>query len=92
LFMLNSDIAHDSARQLAVRITELTADDSERVNHLFLILFGRPANQTEKADLLQFVASTRSDMEELSQEERELAAWKLACQIGLASNEFIYIR
>ena len=92
LFMLNSDIAHDSARQLAVRITELTADDSERVNHLFLILFGRPANQTEKADLLQFVASTRSDMEELSQEEREFAAWKLACQIGLASNEFIYIR
>jgi cytochrome c553 len=92
LFMLNSDIAHDASLHLAERITELTTDDASRVNHLFRILFSRTAGKAEIDDLLRFIAQTRTDLKDLRPDERELAAWKLACQICLASNEFIYIQ
>ena len=84
LIMMNAPVVLQSSSQLAARLAPL-ADDDQRLQRLYTLLYGRPPLDHEKADALAFVR-------DLSATESSGRAWALLCQSLYAANEFIYLR
>jgi hypothetical protein len=84
LIMMNAPVVLQSSSQLATRLAPL-ADDDQRLQRLYALLYGRPPLDHEKADALAFVR-------DLSATESSDRAWALLCQSLYAANEFIYLR
>jgi len=88
LFMLNSELAFNAARDLAAGIAENSAQKTEaRLNDLYLRLFGRPARPQE-AELL--LGELRSDSGAGAAVPLP-ADWERICRVLLAANEFVYV-
>ncbi|MHC5541836.1 DUF1549 and DUF1553 domain-containing protein, partial [Singulisphaera rosea] len=95
LFMMNSDLVHDVAGQLARRVLDRgDLDDAGRVGILFAEAYGRPPTDLETGKALAFVDryTTAAGPEEGDEAKGRRLAWQAYCQIVVASNEFIYIR
>ncbi len=83
LFLLNSTMMKDRARDLAGRILELGADESSRLEGLWLRAFNRPLERDEREAAAEFLAGVRSGGAD------ELKSWTELCHSLLASNEFL---
>ena len=92
LFHLNSDLAADSAAELANQLLKL-GDDASRVDRLYRAIYGRPATGREVERLVNAVAGFELDLgsREPDAGKRRARAWALACQAALAANEFVYV-
>jgi Protein of unknown function (DUF1549)/Protein of unknown function (DUF1553)/Planctomycete cytochrome C len=90
LFMMNSDVLHQSARQLAAL---LTGDEADRVRTAYLRLYGRPATEREVERALAFVRRVEETMttEKVPPGERRTKAWQSLYRALLAANEFVYV-
>ncbi|HSI12596.1 MAG TPA: PSD1 and planctomycete cytochrome C domain-containing protein [Chthoniobacter sp.] len=84
LIMMNAPVVLQSSTQLAASLAKL-ADDEQRLQHVYALLYGRAPLDHEKSDALAFVR-------DLSATEPPERAWAILCQSLFAANEFIYLR
>jgi len=85
LFMLNSGLVHEAADGLAKRVLSQTDwSDLQRVEHIVLSLYGRPATASECESMLRFVAQADA--------EHRAERWVHLCQAAIASNDFLFVR
>ncbi|HEV7279333.1 MAG TPA: PSD1 and planctomycete cytochrome C domain-containing protein [Pirellulaceae bacterium] len=94
LFAMNSDFVAKRSESLAGMLLEKFSDDAARVDRLYRLVYGRPAEpqQTERAlaYLDQYQVRWReAKPEEADQAERR--AWKSLCRATLAANEYVYL-
>ena len=84
LMLLNHDFSLDQARHLARRLLDGSfPDDPARLQHVYQLLFGRPASSEETAIGLQLLAN--------SNQPGTLEAWLDLAHVLLCSNEFVYL-
>jgi hypothetical protein len=95
LFLMNSDLVHQSARQLTEQLIapELNEVDARTtVNAIFERLYARPCNEAESKRCLEFLESAKqmlANVEDAAQ--RQHLAWSALCRTLMAANEFIYV-
>jgi hypothetical protein len=81
LFVLNSPLLRQCALDLVRRLaTEAPAGAEEQVRWAYLLLFGRPATESQVRQAIEFLGSTPTE-----------ALWVEYAQALLASNEFLFI-
>jgi hypothetical protein len=81
LFLLNHPFVLEQARTVAGRIRAEKSDDTQRLETLYMRLYGRPPSADE----------ARIGKEFLSRSGPAEKAWEEYCQILLCANEFIYV-
>ncbi|MDZ4850322.1 MAG: PSD1 and planctomycete cytochrome C domain-containing protein [Pirellulaceae bacterium] len=90
LYLLNSPFVLEQCDRLAERLLELRVSDSERIQKLFVICFGRPPTSSEsilsERHLQGFEGISEGEGPDL--EKARQAAWSTLCQALLASAEF----
>jgi hypothetical protein len=84
LIMLNSPVAIQSAKKLAIRLRE-AATDEERVKQAFALLFSRQPTFVEQKRVLSLLTDPQFAA---SKDE----AWARVCQTLLSANEFVFLR
>ncbi|MEO1994906.1 MAG: PSD1 and planctomycete cytochrome C domain-containing protein [Planctomycetaceae bacterium] len=85
LFVLNSDFVLRQAKALAVRLQQDGADDAERIQRAYALMFSRRPTQTELDDSLEFLRDP-----ELKSAKR-LSVWEQYALALLGTNEFMFI-
>jgi hypothetical protein len=95
LFMLNSPLVVDAARQLGSAAQSLTGDNVLRVQWLTERCLGRPATQAEIERGIDFLTRYPTFAREPSGDSAGSVvheSWIALCQAIVASNEFIYVQ
>lgn len=94
LMMMNSDFVMQAADALAERALKTDSTDSERVKDIYLICLGREASETEISQDLKLIQDTLQTFSSDSRPDKDrlIAAWSVACQVVLASSEFVYLQ
>jgi hypothetical protein len=84
LFLLNHDFVLQQARELARVLQEqIPADDDNRIDHAYRLLFARPPDPAEKRAAKAFLQNAASRGSE--------AAWIDYAHVLLCSDEFVYL-
>ena len=95
LFLLNSKLMKDRARDLAELILQRSNDDRTRLEQLWIRVYGRPILDAERAEAASFLAGERSaitaDKSDTADKNNaaDTDAWTELCHALLASNEFL---
>jgi cytochrome c553 len=84
LFVLNSEFMVRNAKALAARLNAAAGDDTDRIRHAFLLLYGRPVTERELRLGLAFLAGG-------SASGQALTRWEQYAQVLLSTNEFLYV-
>jgi len=94
LMMMNSDFVMQAADALAGRALRTDSTDSERVKEIYLTCLGREPSDTEISQDLQLIQDTLQTFasDARTEKDRLIAAWSVACQVVLASSEFVYLQ
>ena len=94
LLMLNSDFVMQSAADFAARVIAEGDDDSERLNQMVSIAYGRHASGDELAANLAFLAQAERSLAETEADpnQRRRQAWNVLGQVIVAANEFMYVK
>jgi hypothetical protein len=86
LFLMNHSFTVAQTKALAARLAkEAPKDDAGRVQWLYQLLYGRPAEKAEVKVGLSALARARRDAKD------DELAWEEYCQVLLCANEFIYV-
>jgi cytochrome c553 len=88
LFVLNSEFMARQAKALAARLQETQdEDDATRIRRAFLVVYGRPARDSEVQLGLEFLrtASTAAPRPKM------LTPWEQYAQVLLSANEFAFV-
>jgi hypothetical protein len=86
LFLLNDPFVLEQTKTLTKRLLrENAANNSERIEKAYVLLFGRPPVDEEKAVGVSFLKRFAE------RGQKEDIAWGAYCQALLCANEFIYI-
>jgi len=93
LYLMNSPFVKDQARAFAASLLRAPGNVASRVRLAYLKAYGRPANEDEVDQALDFVdrydqalAGTESDAS-----KRRARAWQSFCQVLFAGSEFVYV-
>lgn len=89
LFLMNSKLMKDRARDLAERVVPFSGDDAARLERLWLRVLNRPIQPAEHADAVTFLTELRKEHGDKTSPETELQDWTELCHSLLASNEFL---
>ncbi len=90
LFLMNSPFPADQARALVARPDVVAAKtDEERIDRLYRLAFGRPADPAEVKLGLEFLTAARASQAKTS--PGQLNAWEQYGQVLLLSNEFAFV-
>jgi len=89
LFVLNSPFIVEQAKAFSARLQadRSLGDDAARVNHAFLLAYGRPVAPGELDVIGAFLR--RTDAEDLTSTNK-LSRWERVAQALLGANEFLY--
>lgn len=90
LMMLNSELVLTCSHHVAEHLLASTAAPQDRIQELYRVTLGRPAEPREVSGALDLVAAIR-DRDTGAADSTRLA-WDCLCQVVLASNEFLYVR
>jgi hypothetical protein len=96
LFMMNSKLVQEEASRLAQRVLqEDVGTDSERINVLYEIVYGRMATSEDVDKCHQFLQRYRDlstqHMDDDVSTAGDLVVWQGLCRVLLAANEFVYL-
>jgi len=96
LFMMNSKLVQEEAIRLAQRVLqEDVGTDSERINVLYEIVYGRMATSEDVDKCHQFLQRYRDlstqHMDDDVSTAGDLVVWQGLCRVLLAANEFVYL-
>ena len=83
---MNGPFVKQQAAQLAKRLEKEEADESARVNRLYLLALNRPAGVAEIESATAFLDQGESDFEENGRDQ----AWIQLCHAILGSNDFLF--
>jgi hypothetical protein len=85
LFLMNNPFVLDRAKALVTRILkENAADDRAKIDHLYQLLYSRPASERE---IVIGLSAVQPDGSTSSADE----LWLRYCQVLLCANEFVYV-
>ena len=92
--MMNSDFVMQAADALAGRVLTKESSDSERVKEIYVTCLGREPSDEEISQDLQLIQDTLQTFssDARSDKDRLTTAWSVACQVVLASSEFVYLQ
>ena len=92
LYMLNNDKVTGTAAKLAQRAMEVPAG-LQRVNSLYLVLFGRTPSRQESDLALRLVSQASKTRRKFATNKTEIekGVWNDLCMAMICSNEFLYI-
>ena len=82
LFMMNSSFMLDRAKALSARLQSSHDTDAERIEHAYLLLYGRKPAEKEKETGLAYLGLNPTDNK----------LWQQYAQVLLSANEFMYLR
>ncbi|MCI0361302.1 MAG: DUF1549 and DUF1553 domain-containing protein, partial [Planctomycetaceae bacterium] len=88
LFVLNDELLIDSARSLADRVQDASADDEQQIRYAYELVYSRPPTDAEIAIGQQYLAASDHLAEGQS---AKLTRWERYAQALLAANEFMYV-
>ena len=88
LFVLNSEFMIASARALADRVQDASADDEQRIRFAYELLYNRPPTDAEIGVGKEYLAG---DDESSDAEPAKLSRWQRYAHALLAANEFLYV-
>lgn len=92
LFLLNNGFMRDRAQALAQRmLSEKHADNAARIRRAYLLLYGRPAKDSEVRIGESLLATSASGVRPAANSGDDLERWAEYCQVLLSTNEMIYI-
>jgi hypothetical protein len=102
LYLMNSPVVLRAAAQTAAALLDdRQLDDSQRVDHVYRLIFNRPANTAEIEEALRFVAAaaeTPHGNEALDarasgddRADASTTAWAAFCQALFCSTQFQYL-
>src|SRR5262249_10504042 len=87
LFVLNSEFMARQAKALAARLQETQGeDDATRVRRAFLVVYGRPARDSEVQLGLEFLRAATA-----APRPKTLTPWEQYTQVLLSANEFAFV-
>ena len=93
LALLNSEFAVSRAAALAKQV--LAAENPQRIEHAFALVYGRPPLAAERAATEAFIASQRAlharSRNGTDADTAERLVWRDVCQMLFASNAFLYL-
>ena len=94
LYLLNNQFIIDRAKAMAVRLLsdETLADEASRVDRLLLWTFGRPAADSERQTLGEYIARSTVDSKAENPEAKRLDAWTRLGQVLFSTTEFLTIK
>ncbi len=95
LFLMNSDLVFEVTEQMAENVlAERVSELEDRIQQLYLQVYGRPATDREVIRARAFLAQVETDLTASADAPPtgRLGAWQLLCQILIAADEFIYLR
>ena len=95
LFLMNSDFVFQATEQMADNfLAERFRKPEDRIQQLYLRVYGRPATDREVVRAGSFLAQSKADLTASGEtpQTARLGAWQLFCQILIAADEFIYLR
>ncbi|HVE40707.1 MAG TPA: PSD1 and planctomycete cytochrome C domain-containing protein [Planctomycetota bacterium] len=85
LWMLNDPFVHEQARAFAARLLKERNTDATRIERAYALTLGRAPTSEEAATSLDYVSSTRAQLDEQQ-------AWESFARILFRLNEFVYVR
>lgn len=88
LYLMNSPFVVQQAKKAANLLLTLDRTDAERIDEAFLMAFGRPATDQQRAQCLTFLEQL--DEKDTNQSESK-EAWTAFCQSLMAAAEFRYL-
>jgi hypothetical protein len=88
LFMLNNAFVIRQAEALADRLLDSAANDAERVNQAYMLIFGRPPTDAQRKAALEFVSKYEGAL--TRQPLKGRTAWAALGQALFASAEFLF--
>jgi hypothetical protein len=93
LFLMNSELVAEAARDLGDLLARCAGDDAVRTHRLYIRAYGRPPRPVELARAGTFLDryARQLEAEEPDARERGRRAWQALCQAILVSNEFVSI-
>jgi hypothetical protein len=87
LFLMNGPLVKQQAEKLAQRLADEVPDEEDfRVERLYLLALGRPADSGEVEAALEFLDASENDFEKQGRDR----AWTQLCHALLGSNEFLF--
>jgi cytochrome c553 len=88
LFVLNSPFLVSNAKSLAAHLcADAGEDDASRIRRAFVLLFGRPASESELKLGLAFLKTAETGRSDAG----ELTPWGQYAQVLLSTDEFFYL-
>lgn len=94
LFLMNSPFVREQAAAFAERLTDSQAEDVQRVELAYQLALGRPPNEQESTEVIDYLRSCQARWEDRSEVERDEAqqqAWCGLARVLLSSNEFFFV-
>jgi mono/diheme cytochrome c family protein len=91
LFVLNSEFMARQAQALAARLTADPETDAARIHRAFLLVYGRPARESEVRLGMRFLAAASSTAPAEQPATVSQAAWEKYAQVLLSANEFAFV-
>jgi hypothetical protein len=93
LFLMNNSFVHEQARKFAERLRAEKTDDAGRIRSAFVLLFGRPPSDEEKATALDYLGRVSAKLKAsgVAAEQQTARAWESLARALFLSNEFVYV-
>ena len=93
LYLLNDPWMVERAQQLSRRVCAEATSPAERIELLYQLLYGRPAEPNERAAAMDFLDAQRAIIRAAQGEEQDAAAaaWQDLCHALLNTSELYYV-
>ncbi|WP_235963783.1 PSD1 and planctomycete cytochrome C domain-containing protein [Tautonia rosea] len=93
LYLLNNTFVHDQAERFADRLVSNLADHDTRLQHAYLLAFGRRPTDDERDRAETFLAQYQASLvaEGCADDRCESEAWSALARAMFASNEFFHV-
>jgi hypothetical protein len=93
LWAMNSELAHEQARNFAQRMFSAFSDDRVRIGYAFECVLGRPAEVDEVEVAQKYIGEVSAALAEtgLTEDQRPLAAFASFARVLLTSNELVFV-
>jgi len=93
LFLMNDPFVHEQAKSLAGRLLRVDGDDNTRIEHAFVLLFGRPPSEEERTQSAEHLTQTNMRLRSsgVPADQARSRTWESYARVMFMSNEFVYV-
>ena len=85
LYFLNDPFVHEQAAGLAERMTKRAADEADRIDWAYRLLFARPPSEEETKRAVLYLKQVREATDDAT-------AWESLARSLFRLNEFVYLK